>query len=268
MPTLMPIGGAIDQENPALVSEFIRRSGGEQARVVILPQASELADTGENYRQQFLKLGAAQASVLEFRNRDLANAAENLEPLRNASGIFITGGTQMRLSALFGGTLFEQELLVAYHRGCLVGGTSAGASILSKTMIAYGRGGPTPRERIVQFSPGLGFTDRFIIDQHFRQRDRLGRLIYAVTCHPGVIGLGLDENTAVVLEDDDRLTVYGSGAVTVVDGSQISASDIAEVESRGAVAVAGLTVHVLTQNSTYQRTTRSASLPARTLKSN
>jgi cyanophycinase len=135
-------------------------------------------------------------------------------------------------------------------------------------MIAYGRGGPTPRERIIQFSPGLGFTDRFIIDQHFRQRDRLGRLIYAVTCHPGVIGLGLDENTAVVLEDDDRLTVYGSGAVTVVDGSQISASDIAEVQSRGAVAVAGLTVHVLTQHSTYQRSTRSANLPLRALKNN
>jgi cyanophycinase len=262
MQTLMPIGGAMDQENPALVQEFIRRAGGDSARVVILPQASELAETGAVYVRQFLELGAEQAISLDFRSREQAGTPENLDLLRSASGIFITGGTQMRLAALIGGTPLEQELLAAYQRGCLVGGTSAGASILSKTMIAYGRSGPTPRERIVQFSPGLGFTDKFVFDQHFRQRDRLGRLIYAVACHPGVIGVGIDENTAAVVEDDDRITVYGSGAVTIVDGSQISATNVAEAGSRSAVAVTDLTVHILTQAGTYQRQTRQASLSA------
>ncbi len=265
MQTLMPIGGAMDQENPALIREFIRRAGGESARVVVLPQASELAETGAIYVRQFLELGAEQALSLDFRSREQAGTPENLELFRAASGIFITGGTQMRLAALFGGTPVEQELLAAYRRGCLVGGTSAGASILSKTMIAYGRGGPTPRERIVQFSPGLGLTGHFVFDQHFRQRDRLGRLIYAVACHPGVIGVGIDENTAAVLEDDDRISVYGSGAVTIVDGRQIGATDVAEAGSRGAIAVTGLTVHILTQGGSYQRGTRIASLPERPL---
>jgi cyanophycinase len=261
----MPIGGAIDQENPALMREFIRRAGGQAACVVVLPQASDLADTGGIYARQLLELGAGEAVILDVRERGQAGDPGQIELLRRASGIFITGGVQMRLAALFGGTILEAELLAAYRRGCLVGGTSAGASILSKTMIAYGRGGPTPRERIAQFSPGLGFTERFIFDQHFRQRDRLGRLIYAVAAYPGVVGVGLDENTAAIIEEDDVLRVCGSGAVTIVDGSQISATDVSEVASRGPVAVAGLTVHVLTQGSVYRHGTRAASLPTRAL---
>ena len=263
MRTLMAIGGAIDQDNPALVSEFIRRAGGDQARVVVLPQASDQAETGSIYASQFMQVGAQRADILDFQHRDQAGSPQDIELLRSATGIFFTGGTQMRLSVLIGGTRLEEELLAAYQRGCLVGGTSAGASILSKTMIAYGRGGSTPRERIVQFIPGLGFTDRFIFDQHFRKRDRLGRLIYAVATYPGAVGVGIDENTAVTIEDDDRITVYGSGAVTIVDGRQITATDVAEVGSRGPVAVAGLTVHVLTQQGTYQRQSRSAQLPER-----
>ncbi len=246
MTTLMAIGGAMDQEDATLMREFIRRAGGPAAKIVILPQASELADTGAQYVSQCLELGAGQAVALEFRRREAAGSPEQLEAIRTASGIFLTGGAQMRLATILGGTTLEAELLQAYRRGCLVGGTSAGASILSKTMIAYGKSGPTPRERIVQFSPGLGFTDRFVFDQHFRQRDRLGRLIYAVAAYPAVLGVGLDEDTAVVVEADAALTVYGSGAVTLVDGSQIRHTDIAEVENKGPVAVSNLRINLLT----------------------
>ena len=261
MLTLMAIGGAIDHENPDLLGEFVRRAGGGASRLVVLPQASELADTGKHYARLFRELGAGETVIVDFRQREEAGRPEQVELLRAASGIFITGGTQMRLAALFGGTIIEDELLAAYRRGCLVGGTSAGASILSRTMIAYGRGGSTPRERIVQFSPGLGFTDRFIFDQHFRQRDRLGRLIYAVAAHPGIVGVGIDENTAAILEDDDIITVQGTGAVTIVDGRQIGATNVAEVTSRSAVSVTGLTVHVLTSGGVYRRQARTASLP-------
>lgn len=261
MLTLMAIGGAMDHENHALITEFIRRAGGSASRVVILPQASELEETGENYARHFRSLGGGETQVLAYKQREEAGRPEYLDLLRGASGIFITGGTQMRLAALFGGTPLEDELLAAYRRGCLIGGTSAGASILSTTMIAYGRGGPTPRERIVQFSPGLGFTNKFIFDQHFRQRDRLGRLIYAVTAHPGLVGVGIDENTAAILEDDDLVSVFGSGAVTIVDGRQISATNVADVSSRAAVAVTNLTVHVLTMGGTFQRQTGAATLP-------
>jgi cyanophycinase len=263
MQTLMAIGGALNYEDLTLLREFARRAGGEAARIVVLPQASELVETGEAYAQCFRELGVCQATSLDFHQREQAGTPAQIDLLRSASGIFIAGGTQMRLAVLYGGTLLEAELLAAYRRGCLVGGTSAGSAILSKTMLAYGRGGPTPRERIAQFSPGFGFTDRFVFDQHFRQRDRLGRLIYAVAAYPGALGVGIDENTAAVLEDDDLITVYGSGAVTIVDGSQISATDVAEVSNRGPVAVAGLSVHVLTRGCTYQRQTRAACLPGK-----
>jgi len=143
----------------------------------------------------------------------------------------------------------------------VVGGTSAGASILSRTMVAYGKGGASPRERILQMSAGLGFTDKFIFDQHFRQRDRLGRLIYAVASHPGIVGVGVDEDTAAVIENDSRISVYGSGAVTIVDGNNITASNIAEVTASRPIAVSGLTVHVLTPGCTYDMKKRKAHIP-------
>ncbi|RPH56800.1 MAG: cyanophycinase [Chloroflexi bacterium] len=252
MTTLMAIGGAMDKESPVVMREFIRRAGGAAARIVILPQASAQADTGEYYIARFKELGAGEAVALEFRQRGAMDTPEQIDQIRDATGIFLTGGAQMRIAALYGGTKLEAELLAAYRRGCLVGGTSAGAAILSKTMIAYGKGGPTPRERIAQFSPGLGFTDKFIFDQHFRQRDRLGRLIYAVAAYPGALGVGLDENTAAIVEDDVALTVCGAGGVTLVDGRQIGYTDVAEVENRGPVAVSNLKIHVLTHGSRYQ----------------
>jgi cyanophycinase len=252
--TLMPMGGALDERrHPEVFLEFLRRAGGAQARILIFPQASARPESGQEYADLFRQLGAGEVQSLEFRQRSQADAPEHLQRVRQASGIFFGGGVQMRLAALLGGTRLEAELLQAYRRGCIVGGTSAGASILSKTMVAYGKGGPSPRERILQMSPGLGFTDRFLFDQHFRQKDRLGRLIYAVASHPGILGVGIDEDTAVVVEDDSRLSVYGSGAVTIVDGRRITASDVAEAENGRPVAAAHLIVHVLTRGCVYER---------------
>lgn len=264
--TLMPMGGALDErKDPAVLMEFLRRAGGRKARIVILPQASARRDTGCEYVEMFKDFGAKEAVSLEFHKRAEAGTAEQIKAIRKATGIFFSGGTQMRIATVIGGTPLETELLAAYRRGCIVGGTSAGASILSKTMVAYGRGGPTPREGMIQFSAGLGFTDKFLFDQHFRQRDRLGRLIYAVSSHPGIFGVGIDEDTAAVVEDDSRLTVVGSGAVTIVDGLQIGDTDIAEIENGGAVAVSDLIVHVLTRDSVYDGRTRRAFLPKRPL---
>ncbi|HMX19901.1 MAG TPA: cyanophycinase [Anaerolineales bacterium] len=264
--TLMPMGGALDErKDPTVLQEFLRRAGGKKARIVILPQASARRDTGKEYIELFKAFGAKEVVSFEFRKRSEAGTAEQIKLIRKASGIFFSGGTQMRIAAAMGGTALEAEIHAAYRRGCIVGGTSAGASILSKTMIAYGNGGPTPRERIIQFSAGLGFTDKFIFDQHFRQRDRLGRLIYAVSSHPGVIGVGIDEDTAAIVEDNARLTVAGSGAVTIVDGFQIADTDVAEIEHGGAVAVSNLLVHVLTHNSVFDGRTRKAALPKKKL---
>lgn len=262
MTTLMPMGGALDEvKKPEVLMEFVKRAGGKRARIVVLPQASQRRDTGSKYVEMLKAFGAKEAVNLEFRSRTLADNKEHFQVVRKATGIFFSGGTQMRIAAIIGGTQMEAELLKAYQSGCIVGGTSAGASILSATMIAYGKGGASPRERILQMSAGLGFTHKYIFDQHFRQRDRLGRLIYAVASHPGILGIGVDEDTAAVIEKDSKITVYGAGAITIVDGRQVTDTDVADVENGGAMAVSNLIVHVLTKGSVYDGEMRRASIP-------
>jgi cyanophycinase len=257
----MPIGGNESHRKPVVLQEFIRRAGGEHADIVIFPQPSILKDTGKDYASLFLKLGARSARNLEFRTRAEAHAGDFLSAVRSASGIFISGGTQMRLPVLIGGTSLEAAILDSYRRGVIVAGTSAGAAVMPKVMIAYGKSGPTPREQIAQFSPGLGLTDRIIFDQHFRQKDRLGRLLYLIAAHPGLLGIGIDENTAAIVEDESSITVSGSGAVTIVDGSGIGSTNIAEVEDGGAVAVSNVCIHVLTSGCSFDVNTRKAYIP-------
>jgi cyanophycinase len=259
----MAIGGALDFEEPAIFQEFIKRAGGAKAKIVVLPQASSLPETGNEYVQVFNKLGVKNKPVsLEFRERAQADRKRHLELLRAATGIFIAGGTQMRLTSLLGGTEFEKELLAAYQRGAVIAGTSAGTAVQSKLMIAYGRGGATPREGLARFSSGLGFTDRIVFDQHFRQRDRLGRLAYAIAMHPGALGVGVDENTAAIVEDDRQITVCGRNAVTIVDGRKMKATNVAEVTGSRPVAVSGLILHVLTEGCSFDMKTRTAVIPS------
>ena len=262
MKTLIAIGGAMDTEDPVIFTEFIRRAGGDKARIVVLPQASGLKDTGEEYIRTFMDLGVKRKPVsLEFRSRTDADLPQHLKSVRNASGIFIAGGTQMRLSHIIGGTKLEEELHKAYQRGCIISGTSAGTAILSKVMLAYGKGGPTPRERIAQFSQGFGFTDKIVFDQHFRQRDRLGRLAYAVATYPGLLGVGVDENTAAIVENNTKISVIGKSAVTIVDGTHITASNVAEVTASRPIAISGLQIHVLTPGCTFDIKKHTAHIP-------
>jgi cyanophycinase len=167
----------------------------------------------------------------------------------------------MRLTSLLGGTEFEQELQAAYRRGAVIAGTSAGTAVQSKLMIAYGRGGPTPREGIARFGTGFGFTERIVFDQHFRQRDRLGRLVYAVAMHPGAFGVGVDENTAAIVEDDRHITVCGRNAVTILDGKNMTATNVPEITNSRPVAVSRLTIHVLTEGCSFDMKTREAVIP-------
>lgn len=261
MTTLMPIGGNESHKKPIVLQEFLRRAGGENADIVIFPQPSVLKDTGNDYASLFLDLGARSARSLEFRTREEAFADVFLKTVESASGIFICGGTQMRLPSIIGGTPLEAALLDAYRRGVIVGGTSAGAAVMPKVMIAYGKGGPTPRERIAQFAPGLGLTDRIVFDQHFRQSDRLGRLLYLIAAHPGLLGVGIDENTAAIVEDESSITVTGSGAVTIVDGSEIKSTNVAEVENGDAVAVSNVRIHILTSGCSFDINMREANIP-------
>ncbi len=262
MQTLMPIGGNENHKKPIVLQEFVRRAGGGNADIVIFPQPSILENTGKDYARLFLDLGARSTRSLEFRTRAESSDESFVKAVQAASGIFISGGTQMRLPASIGGTLLEKEIVDSYQRGAIVAGTSAGAAVMPKVMIAYGKGGPTPREGIAQFAPGLGLTERIVFDQHFRQRDRLGRLLYLISAHPGLLGVGIDENTAAIVENESCITVAGTGAVTIVDGSEIESTNVAEVANGGAVAVSNIRIHVLTSGCSFDVTTRKAELPA------
>ena len=185
-----------------------------------------------------------------------------MKRIEEATGIFFTGGNQLRLTTLLGGTPVAKLIRVRNARGVTVGGTSAGASILSEHMIAFGDEGSSVISGSVRLAPGLGLTNRFIIDQHFRQRDRLGRLITALSYNPFAIGIGLDEDTATFISPEGTLEVVGSGGVTIVDASEVSFSSIGELSEGQPVCTLGLRLHILVPGATFDLNTRQASAGA------
>jgi len=256
---IVPIGGAENKENDRHILErFVRVSGGDAANIVVIPTASRMHETGPRYERLFADMGAAQVASMDFDTRRDCQEPGRLRRLEEATGIFFTGGNQLRLTTLLGGTLVAKLIRMRNAHGVAVGGTSAGASILSEHMIAFGDEGSAVVSGSVRLAPGLGLTNRFIIDQHFRERDRLGRLITALAYNPFAIGIGLDEDTAAFIGPDETLEVEGSGGVTVVDGSEVSYTSISEVAEGQPVCVLGLRVHILTAGATFNLHTRQA----------
>jgi cyanophycinase len=256
---IVPIGGAENKENDRHILErFVRVSGGDAANIVVIPTASRMHETGPRYERLFADMGAAQVATMDFDTRRDCQEPGRLRRLEEATGIFFTGGNQLRLTTLLGGTPVAKLIRMRNAHGVAVGGTSAGASILSEHMIAFGDEGSAVVSGSVRLAPGLGLTNRFIIDQHFRERDRLGRLITALAYNPFAIGIGLDEDTAAFIGPDETLEVEGSGGVTVVDGSEVSYSSISEVAEGQPVCVLGLKVHILTAGATFNLHTRQA----------
>jgi cyanophycinase len=260
---LVPIGGAENKENDRHILErFVRVSNGAAARIVVIPTASRMHETGPRYARIFEDLGAARVTVMDFDTRRDCHEAGRLRQIEDASGIFFTGGNQLRLSTLLGGTPVARLIRARNAKGVTVGGTSAGASILSEHMIAFGDDGASVIAGSVQLAPGLGLTNRFIIDQHFRQRDRLGRLITALAYNPFAIGIGLDEDTAAFISPEDIIEVEGSGGVTVLDANDSSHSSIAEAGHGKPVCMLGLRLHVLVAGATFNLHTRVAAAGA------
>jgi cyanophycinase len=261
---IVPIGGAEDKEGAAnILRKFIEVAGGKTARIVIIPTASTLEDTGRRYEKLFRKLGADEAKSLPFASRDDAGKGEWLEYIEKANGIFVTGGNQLRLTTILGGTAVAKAIRRANARGVAVGGTSAGAAILSEHMIAYGAEGHTPHAGAVSLVPGFGLTNRIIIDQHFRQRDRLGRLLTALAYNPFAVGIGLDEDTAAFIDHTKKITVVGAGAITIVDASELSHSSIADTKEGKPVCMTNVRLHVLVDGGTFDLETRRAEPGAR-----
>jgi cyanophycinase len=260
---IVPIGGAEDKEGRSIVlRKFLDVSGGDGSRIVIIPTASKLEDTGRKYEKLFKKLGADEAKALPLERREDAEKSEWLEYIERANGIFVTGGNQLRLTTILGGTPIAKAIRRANARGVAVGGTSAGAAILSEHMIAFGDEGHTPKAGGVTLVPGFGLTNRIMIDQHFRQRDRLGRLLAALAYNPFAVGVGLDEDTAAFIDHNKRLTVFGAGALTIVDASQLTHSSIAEAKQGNPVCLTNIRLHVLTAGGTFDLESRTATAPS------
>jgi cyanophycinase len=257
---IIPIGGAENKENDRHILErFVRCAGGRDADIVVIPTASRLHETGPRYEKLFRDLGAARVDVMDFDTRRDCQEPGRLQRLEQATGIFFTGGNQLRLTTLLGGTPVAKLVRTRNAGGVTVGGTSAGASILSEHMIAFGDEGSSVISGSVRLAPGLGLTNRFIIDQHFRQRDRLGRLLTALAYNPFAVGIGLDEDTAAFIGPDETVEVEGSGGVTIVDASDVSYSSMDSVVEGQPVCMLGLRLHVLVAGATFNLHTRVAS---------
>jgi len=260
---LVAIGGAEDKlGDRTILRRFVRLAGGERARIAVVATASSLGDqvTGR-YEGVFGELGAAEVRPLQPRTREEAEAPAGAETVAWATGVFLTGGNQLRLSMVVAGTRLGAALLEAHRRGVVVGGTSAGASALSTHMVAFGGPGEVPKQRLAQVASGLGLLPGAVIDQHFSQRNRLGRLLLLVAESPGQLGIGIDEDTAAVITPDGVLEVLGKGTVMVVDGTS-AVSDAFEVRARRPVLVSGAVLHALPSGYRFDLGAR-ALLPSR-----
>jgi cyanophycinase len=256
---IVPIGGAEDKESsPAILRRFVQLAGGANADIVVIPTASQLRDTGARYERLFGELGAERVSAIDFDTRRDAEEPARIARLEQASGVFFTGGNQLRLTTLIGGTPVAKAVRALNASGVPVAGTSAGAAFISEHMIAFGDEGSTPIAGSVRLAPGLGLTNRFIIDQHFRQRDRLGRLLTALAYNPFAVGLGLDEDTAAFIDPDNNVHVEGSGGITVVDASAVEFTSMAEIAEGQPVCLLGIKMHLLTRGATFNLHTRVA----------
>jgi cyanophycinase len=262
---IVPIGGAEAKiGDSTILRRFVHLAGGRDARIAIIPTASALGDTGERYQAIFKEIGVRAARTLPIETRQDGERDEWLEKIERADGIFLTGGNQLRLATILGGTPIAKAIRRRNAEGAHVAGTSAGAAFLSEHMIATGDEGATPHAGKVTLSPGLGLTNRVVIDQHFRQRDRLGRLLTALAYNPFAIGLGLDEDTAAFIGPDNTFEVVGSGAITVVDPAEVEFSSMDQVEKEDPVCLIGIKLHVLVRGATFDLHARKAYAPQAT----
>ena len=242
----MVIGGAEDKiRDRVILNRFCALAGGSDAVVVVISTASSLGfEAGERYREIFTGLGIGTVRPLHAMSRAQANDPAYVGQLDNATGIFLTGGNQLRLSSTVGGTLLAEAVLERFREGAVVAGTSAGASAMSSHMIAFGASGGTPKHRMAALAAGLGVLPSVIVDQHFQQRNRYGRLLSVIAQNPSLLGLGVDEDTAGVVGPDGVMEIIGRGSVTIIDGANAE-TDAWEVHGHRPVMISGVTLHAL-----------------------
>jgi cyanophycinase len=242
-----------------VLAEFVSLAGGPDARIAVVPTASSLGpEIVEVYDAVFRRLGAREVLEARPESREEAEDPAVVGLLDDVTGIFMTGGNQLKLSAIVNGTPFGEAIRAAHRRGVVVAGTSAGASIQSSHMVAFGPGGTTPKQRMTQLAAGLGLIRDVVVDQHFGQRNRYGRLLMLVAQSPGLLGIGVDEDTAAVVTEErgvQLLRVVGRGVVTVLDGRKV-VSNAHEARRTAPLLASGVVLHVLPDGAVFDLAAR------------
>lgn len=254
---VMPIGGAEDKiGRMTVLRDVVKLAGGPQARIVVISTASSLGDEVTHAYLQLLH-GLGVTDVVGMRPESRRNAADSelVAAIDRCTAVFMTGGNQVKLATVVVGTPVGDAIVAAHRRGALVAGTSAGASICSRYMVAFGPGGTTPKFRISQVGEGLGLLTDVIVDQHFTQRNRFGRLFALVAANPAQLGVGIDEDTAAIFRPDGSMEVRGRGVVTIIDGSQLVTTAYTATGTQP-LMLSGLTVHTLPRGARFDISSR------------
>jgi cyanophycinase len=243
---VMLIGGAEDKvRDRVILARFAEAALGADGHVVVISTASSLGDAATaRYRDLLSDLGIGRVTGLRPEERSQANEAAAAKTLVDATGVFLTGGNQLRLSSVVAGTRLADAIHLAHDRGAVVAGTSAGASAMASHMMAFGRAGESPKNRMAQMAAGLGILTGVVVDQHFSERGRFGRLLSVVAHSPSLVGVGLDEDTCAIVHGDRTIEVIGRGAVTLVDGSHV-VTDAHQAKGHRPFLVSGAIVHSL-----------------------
>ena len=261
--SILAVGGAEDKvKKRGILQRFVKEAGGKRARIAILPTASAIPDERASfYESVFTGLGAAEAFHVPIVTRRDAQSAVHAAAIASASGVFLTGGDQSRLVSVLTDTAAFASIRGKIVGGGTLAGTSAGASAFSATMIVGGATGLALRRDGVRLAPGLGVITRLIIDQHFSQRDRLGRLLTAVATEPERLGVGIDEDTAIVYYGNGEIEVIGTGQVFIVDGRAASSKGLETRPKSKPFTLSGVLLHVLTEGDRFNVITREMLLP-------
>ena len=260
---LVVIGGAEDKlRDRVILRRFVELCGGPGARIAVLSAASAEPEAAwDTYRTVFGELGVQDCIPIPVPDREAAEGSEVKDLILGADGIFISGGDQRRLMDLIWETEAFRALHLAFHvRGCCVAGTSAGAAAMSRHMLVQGEATRLPEKEAAELDIGLGFVPHVIVDQHFSERRRLGRLLSAMAQRPQMLGVGVDEDTALVIHRGQGIEVIGQGAVTLVDGRGMS-SNHEEIDSRERLELLGVRLHLLPAGHGYSLQPGSRRLP-------
>jgi cyanophycinase len=262
--SLIIIGGNEKKDEERKILKEVARHAGSGKLVVVTVATEEPQETFQEYRQIFTELGVKKIEHLDVRLREEAKSEERVKILEGASVVFFTGGDQLKITSQLGDSAVYQTIEKLYQEGKTIAGTSAGASVMSETMLISGNGEESHKVgKLLGMAPGLGLVRNIVIDQHFAERGRLGRLLGAISQNPRQLGIGLDENTAIVVRDQESFEVIGQGAVYVLDGSGSSYSNLGEgkEEEEKTMSVFDVQLHVLSEGNTFDLRERRPELP-------